>query len=228
MTEMTESPRDVAEDGKKAESPRDVLLTSLAKFYANPVHLAAFTDVVLKNRAEKPTGISLRVLDWLVTNYCKKENIVYVWDDRCFNMWANYKAQLRGFSKRLFDPFKRRDKKRGAPGDDYPDEDDDDPDDLADLADPDIIQWADAEGKKFLTTVGQLNFFKWAIENGVLEYCINNSADVEKDMHVSTQHRYAPRPVTAKKGRRSELSKVSVIKSCSKTRINVTLVFDCR
>ena len=195
---------------EKVESPRDVLLASLSKFYANPVHLAALTDV-LKNRS----GISLRVLDWLVTNFCKKENIVYALDGQCFNMWVNYKAQLRGFSKSLFDPFKRRNKKR----------DEEDDHDLSTAA-AETIEWTDANGETFLTTVGQLNCFKWAIENGVLQFCIENAATIEKDMHESTQHRYAPRAV--KKGRRSELSKVSVIKSCLKTRINVKLVFDCR
>jgi hypothetical protein len=205
----------------KIETPREVRLASLVKFYADPANLAALTDV-LKDRQ----GISLRVLDWLVTNYCKKRNIVYVCDGHPFNMWANYKAQLRGFSKSLFDPFKRRNKKRFS-GDDKPTMDkrrrvhgtDDD------LDAAENIEWTDADGATFVTTVGQLNFFKWAIEHGVLKYCIKNAAEIENDMHMSTQHRYAPQ--AAKRGRRSELSKVSVIKSCSRTRINVTLAFDC-
>lgn len=217
-------------DDQRIESPRDVLLASLAKFYADPVHLGALTDV-LKNRA----GISLRVLDWLVTNYCKKENIVYVCGGQCFNMWANYKAQLRGFSKSLFDPFKRRNKKRK-----HDSEGDTDADTDAETEgqqeqqqqqtaedQQETIKWVDSDGATFRTTVGQLNFFKWAIENGVLRYCIENAENIEKDMHTSTQHRYAPVSGT-KKGRRSELSKFSVIKTCSRTKINVKLRFDCR
>lgn len=187
------------------ESPRDVRLASLAKFYADPGNLKTLTDV-LKDR----TGISLRALDWLVTNYCKKRNIVYMSNGQCFNMWTNYKAQLRGFSKSMFDPFKRLNKKKKKVGDD--DDNDDD----------EILEWVDADGDVISTTVGQLNFFKWAIENGVLQYCIDNVDLIEKDMHQSTKHRYDPR---AKKGRRSELSKVSVINTCAHTKINVKLVF---
>jgi hypothetical protein len=33
------------------------------------------------------------------------------------------------------------------------------------------------------TTIGQLNFFKWAIENQVLEYIENNYDEIEADMN---------------------------------------------
>lgn len=224
MAESTESPGTRQRDeAPKVESPQEVLLGSLTRFYADTGNLTALTDVL-----KKRLGVSLRVLDWLVTNYCKKKNIVYVWNGQCLNMYANYKAQLRGFSKRFIDPFKRKNKKRD---DDDPDDADSDHDDdydydSADANEVEIIEWVDADGEPFKTTVGQLNFFRWALQNGVLDYCTRNVAMIEKDMHVSTQHRYAPR--VAKRGRRSELSKTSVMKSCSKTRINVTLVFNCR
>jgi len=33
-----------------------------------------------------------------------------------------------------------------------------------------------------ITTVGQLNFFKWFIENNVLNYAIENIEQIDKDM----------------------------------------------
>jgi hypothetical protein len=33
------------------------------------------------------------------------------------------------------------------------------------------------------TTIGQLNFFKWAIENKIVEFIESNYNDIEKDMN---------------------------------------------
>ena len=44
--------------------------------------------------------ISLRVLDWLVTNYAKKNNIIYELSNskiRHFNMYLEYKSQLKAY-----------------------------------------------------------------------------------------------------------------------------------
>jgi hypothetical protein len=36
----------------------------------------------------------------------------------------------------------------------------------------------------FLTTVGKLNFFRWAIEKGILDYIRQHLQDIEKEMNV--------------------------------------------
>ena len=35
------------------------------------------------------------------------------------------------------------------------------------------------------TTVGQLNFFKWALENKVIDYINNNLTKIDKDMNIN-------------------------------------------
>jgi hypothetical protein len=40
----------------------------------------------------------------------------------------------------------------------------------------------DAE-TEMATSIGKLNFFKWSIENGVLDYIENNFDDIEQDMN---------------------------------------------
>ena len=178
----------------KPESKQDVLLDSLRKFYAEAGHLRLLSDV-LNNEA----GISLRILDWLVTNYSKKKNIVYFVDGTdgfpaAFNMFLEYKSQLKAYSKRFFDPFCRRER----------------------------LAFVDSEGRDFQTTLGQLNFFRWAITNGVVDFGAAHAPDIEADMMQSIKHRYGdpaePKP------RRKELSKAA-IKSCTKTVLHVTVRF---
>lgn len=179
------------------QSKHDVLLTSLKKFYSDPDKLRVLTDVL---RAS--SHISLRILDWLVTNYAKKHNIVYlVTSDTAtdevpstFNMFLEYKSQLKAYSKRYFDPFCRRDR----------------------------LEFTDADGNAFHTTVGQLNFFRWAITHGVVSYGEKHAHDIEHDMLGSIRHRTGA--TAESKPKRRELSKAA-IKGCTKTHVTVTVRF---
>ena len=41
------------------------------------------------------------------------------------------------------------------------------------------------DNDKIISTIGQLNFFKWAINNKVIEYITDNYIDIENDMNIS-------------------------------------------
>lgn len=176
------------------ESKREVLLDSLRKFYDNPQHLRVLTDVLRHHETQSQKTISLRILDWLVTNYAKKNNIVYVvkgLETKTFNMFLEYKSQLKAYSKRFFDPFCRRER----------------------------LDFLDADGRTFETTVGQLNFFRWAVLNGVVEYGTRHSQVIEEDMFQSIRHRKK-----GNKTKRRELSKAA-IRGCTRTHVHVTVRF---
>lgn len=168
------------------EAKQDVLLAALGKFYASGDHLA-----VLRGALDGGDKVSLRVLDWLVTNYAKKRNIVYTaklhGHSTAFNMFLEYKSQLKAYSKRLLDPFCRRER----------------------------ISFCGLE-----TTVGQLNFFRWAIQSGVLEYAREHYDEIERDMLASIQHRYAREAAP----KRTELSRAAV-KTCTTTKLTVKVKF---
>jgi hypothetical protein len=114
--------------------------------------------------------ISLRLLDWFVTEYAKKYDIGYnrndmneknndASDNRIeshFDIHTNYKTQLKSNSKKYFDPFRRSDK---------------------------FIYYFDKEKTlTSCTTPGQLNFFKWAFSNGVINYIDANYSTIIKAM----------------------------------------------
>jgi hypothetical protein len=77
--------------------------------------------------------MSLRLIDWFVTNYAKKYNISYIVKKQKFFVYNEYKNQLKAYSKKLFDPFCRRER----------------------------ILFQVADITPFETTVGKLNFFRW-------------------------------------------------------------------
>jgi hypothetical protein len=101
--------------------------------------------------------ISLRIIDWFATNYAKKFFTVYeVGANRRFKVYVDYKLKLKAYSKRRFDPFCRWDR----------------------------ITIPYSSGTFIQTTIGQLNFFKWALENGVVAYIEKNYGTIEDDMNA--------------------------------------------
>jgi hypothetical protein len=114
--------------------------------------------------------ISLRLLDWFVTRYADKyktrfertEGATEEADemdkkiDRMFNVHISYKAQLKSYKKRYFDPFRRRKK---------------------------FKYYFDKEKTLILcTTICQLNFFRWAFTNEIIKYVTDNYAKISKAM----------------------------------------------
>jgi hypothetical protein len=152
--------------------------------------------------------ISLRIVDWFATNYAKKYYTLYVIDQttenvaRRFKVYDDYKLKLKAYSKKRFDPFCRWDR----------------------------ISIPYKDGKYIETTIGQLNFFKWALENKVVDYIEQNYETIEKDMNNrnSTSKRkellaLGDNSKTRKK--REELS-ISATKSIKKEKVEIVVQFN--
>lgn len=84
------------------ESKLSLLMSNLTEFYQNKEYIEK-----IKNIVDQHNVISLRVLDWFITNYSKKNQVI-IKDN--FNVYQNYKLMLKSFSKRQFDPFCRKNK----------------------------------------------------------------------------------------------------------------------
>jgi hypothetical protein len=181
----------------------DLLMTSISKFYLDEKNINILIPIV--NGLSK---ISLRVLDWFVTNFCKKHNTVihYLRDGKAQKLIVHldYKNQLKAYSKKQFDPFCRRER----------------------------INFIYGKGNELLTTVGQLNFFRWAIEHHILDYIndnleiieadMNNSLKIEGSIGETAQEKQEKQEKKRKK--RHELS-ISASKSVSKHNVKITVEF---
>jgi len=109
--------------------------------------------------------ISLRFLDWFVTRYCYlyklSININNLYNkENNFNINISYKAQLKSFKKKYFDPFRRKKK---------------------------FYYSYNKNNLIILTTIGQLNFFRWAINNDIIKYASDNYRTIiDKYTHVNS------------------------------------------
>jgi hypothetical protein len=147
---------------------KDLLLSSINCFYKGNEKY----KLILKDIIEGKHELSLRMIDWLVTRYAKNNNIIY-WindvDDKIYHnlpdnyssekykkitLYLDYRAQLKSFKKFNFDAFRRHER----------------------------ITFNITEKEEIETTVGQLNFFKWAFNNKIITYAIENQKKIYENM----------------------------------------------
>jgi hypothetical protein len=88
---------------------------------------------------------------------------------RHFLVYFNYKRELNAYSKRLFDPFCRRER----------------------------IMFQARGIEPFVTTVGQLNFFRWFIEKDIYNFVSEHREEIEKDMNSTLKQHYSRSNTTA-------------------------------
>ena len=188
---------------KKYTTQNELLLNNLMKFYRKDNNLKKILPII--NGESK---LSIRVIDWFVTNYSKKNYTVYNVKDvndnsKRFKVYIDYKLKLKAYSKRRFDPFCRWER----------------------------INIPFSADKYIQTTIGQLNFFKWCLDNKIIDYIRENIENIEKDMNSrNTFSRKVKLPNTLgmsskTRKKREELS-VSAVKSIKKENIEIIVKFN--
>jgi len=212
---------------KNYSTQNELLLKNLLNFYntsnksSSVVNLNTNNDSEDKNEGDNTTNkvtftnmdkmlrvingesrISLRIIDWFATNYAKKYYTVYQIQDSDgrFKVYNDYKLKLKAYSKKRFDPFCRWDR----------------------------ITVPYKDGIHIQTTIGQLNFFKWAIENSVIDYIEQNYDSIEKDMNCrnsTAKNKLVDNKNNKTRKKREELS-VSASRSIKREKVEIVVKFD--
>lgn len=157
-----------------SDTCQDLLLSSLTEYYNNHPE----NKIILKEIIEGKHKLSLRLIDWLVTHYAKTHNTFY-WIHKSLediyesypehiidsqesklikkiNLYLDYRAQLKSYAKINFDSFRRHNR---------------------------ITFFLDLNTNDFIeTTVGQLNFFRWAFNNNIIIYALQYYDNIYHDM----------------------------------------------
>jgi hypothetical protein len=160
--------------GDSIQTQSELLMTRIIEFFKDENHLKKMIDILSGNSC-----LSLRIIDWFVTNYSKKYDVIYALKkedyDNIYDMnyeliddiehvkfivFLEYKSQLKAYSKKQFDSFCRGERIR-------------------------FNCCYQNEKYEMETTVGQLNFFRWAIENNLFVYIKSNYDKIERDMNDS-------------------------------------------
>jgi hypothetical protein len=187
----------------------DLLLKNLLAFYSTEINGEYNPHNNLDRMLKIITGeskISLRIVDWFATNYAKKNFTLYTIEQsadnvmRRFKVYEDYKLKLKAYSKRRFDPFCRWER----------------------------ISIPYTNGKFIETTIGQLNFFKWALENKVINFIDAHYDEIEKDMNSrnSTSKRKEQIVDNSKTRKKREELSISATKSIKKEKVEIVVQFN--
>jgi hypothetical protein len=122
---------------RKIDCKPELVISSLQRFYSSHPEIE---KVLTYLNGEAP--LSLRIIDWFVTKYSRKNFVRYPLNGQDFLVYLSYKGQLKAYSKQYFDPNCRRER----------------------------IMFKIPNQEQFMTTIGKLNFFRWALESKILEY----------------------------------------------------------
>ena len=185
-----------------ANTQNELLMKNLMEFYENRDNLHKMMCII--NGESK---ISLRIVDWFVTNFAKKYYTVYEKPVKPessemmrFKVYNDYKLKLKAYSKKRFDPFCRWER----------------------ISIP-------YDNEKYMeTTIGQLNFFKWAIENDIVDYIKNNYDAIESDMNSrnsTSKNKVSLEDNSKTRKKREELS-VSACKCIKKETVKIVVKFN--
>lgn len=180
-----------------------MIIKSLEKFYEDDSCINLFIPIV-----NSESKISIRLIDHFVTKFSKNNKINYKLKEndieQTFNVHTSYKQQLKAFQKKHFDPFSRGDRIPYFIGDSY-----------------------------VITTIGQLNFFRWFISKKVYEYVLNNHVMIEGDMNKKNKNEKTKNKVTKKpKNRKATKPNISTISStymssgCNYRSVSNTITFN--
>lgn len=176
-----------------------LLMKSLTEFYKKEEYIEQMKSIINQNSV-----ISLRILDWFITNYSKKKRIFIentYSTSNCMDVYQNYKLQLKSFSKKTFDPFCRKNKI------------------LFFYNDNDYIE----------TSCGQLCFFRWCFENKILEYVKKHLNVIEQDMKTSLKEKKLSQTSNlgpTKLSKKRQPLSISASRSVCKQNITYTVKFD--
>jgi hypothetical protein len=190
------------------QTQNDVLLISLMEFYKETERLQQMMSII-----NGESRISLRIIDWFITNYSKLYYTIYELPSNTgngemmrFKVHDQYKLKLKSFSKKRFDIFCRHQRT------------------------PILF---DKEKSLFLeSTIAQLNCFKWVIENKVLEYIDAHYDAILQDMNSRNSTSFSCKrnleiadPDNKTRKKRQELS-ISAVKSLKKEHVNIVIKFN--
>jgi hypothetical protein len=128
------------------------------EFYDNTENSNKFINII-----SGKSQISIRLIDHFITKYSKYNKCNYKLNENqkenIFNVYFDYKSQLKHYQKIHFDPFSRGDRIPFFMGDTC-----------------------------IITTIGQLNFFRWFISKKIFDYLLNKKDEVFEDMNIKNKN----------------------------------------
>jgi hypothetical protein len=144
---------------QQQQVPENILETSVRKYFAVEQR---WSDVYPYLAGQ--TKVSFRMLDFLTNKYSRYTRCEFVWDNRLVNIAVSNQMVMAALQRRYIDTFRRKAKCGPKLQIGFP-------------------------GKEIDTTLAQLVFFRWAHQNGVLQYAEQHQEVIRSAMRQTNQMR---------------------------------------
>jgi len=184
-----------------------IILKSIEDFYQNSNIINKFLKILNGNIHKYYKNInnenilfeftiSIRLIDYFITKYSKNHKVIYKIDNQIINVYNSYKQQLKVYQKKNFDPFSRGYRI---------------PYFLNDIC--------------IITTISQLNFFKWFFSNGLYEYILEFHNDIENEMNLNNKIKIRKKSKIKKKIKNSQTIYNTISHNNSNSNNNIIVSF---
>jgi hypothetical protein len=173
-----------------------LLLKSLEEFYINNPCFSLLVEII-----DGTSMISRRTFEYFVTKYSQSHNISYEIEEKGikqnFLVHSSYKDQLKAHKKKYFDPFGRGER-------------------IPFFANDDCV----------ITTIGQLNFYRWFFTKKIYDYCLNNYNIIQTEL-LSNKNVKKRSKSYSKKRSTSVRKQISYIKiECNNDETDIVVSFE--
>lgn len=190
VRKLKDNPVEISKN-KDIDTKISLLMKSLTLFYENLVYINELKLIIDQNSV-----ISLRILDWFITNYSKKHKVIIYVNNRMIDIYQDYKLQLKSYGKSVFDPFNRKNK----------------------------LEFYYTDIEYIETSCGQLCFFRWCFQNNILNYVKEHLVDIEQDMKTSLKNKKLS--IKKDQGNKRKPLSISAARSVSKHDCTIKVHFD--
>jgi hypothetical protein len=173
-----------------------LLLKSLEEFYHNNLCFELLIAII-----DGTSIISRRTFEYFVTKYSINHNVSYELEEKGskynFLVHSSYKDQLKAHKKKYFDPFGRGDR-------------------IPFFANNDCV----------ITTIGQLNFYRWFFTKKIYDYCLINYNIIQTELLSNKNVKKRQKSFNKKKSVCSK-KQISYIKiECSPDDSDIIVLFE--
>ena len=138
----------------------DNIMAKVEAFFSKPEHMGKLLPFL-----HGTSKISLRMVEWFVFVHCMKQTVDWFIGDEYFNVYLDYQAEMGDNKKQRFDPMGRKWRKETRK-----------------LKNGETtvvnvyhgINFYYTDDDYVVTSVAQLNFFRWFIGKGILDYMLEH------------------------------------------------------
>lgn len=138
----------------------DNIMAKVEAFFSKPEHMGKLLPFL-----HGTSKISLRMVEWFVFVYCMKQTVDWFIGEDYFNVYLDYQAEMGDNKKQRFDPMGRKWRKETRK-----------------LKNGETtvvnvyhgINFYYTDNDFVVTSVAQLNFFRWFIGKGILDYMLEH------------------------------------------------------